>query len=437
MMKPLNTIKANLFRILLSVFFAVLIILGNIIISIIPEAGQSVFGQGKIYQNEMEVKNRISFLVSEIINENDYDDCQNNVKELKTHSLRKTIPHWISILEKTQIYELKKDIIEYIAPVNDKRVIVPFAKQLSSPFHNVRKSAAIALQRNASDRIYPFILRLTSSSNPVYKIYFIEAMNYLYDTRFYHLLTNMLKDPNKSIRIYVLKCLRANRLNEAINMIRNLALYDSNDEVKENAIELIGYLRDRGSQHVLFRTLNYGNRNVRLITVQSLNKIGLHNAAVPLSNRLNVENDNTIKDRILESLIKLRKGGNISGLKRILFNDQNEDLKIKAAYTMGLIRENRVISALIRGSNDSSFKVRAEIANSLGNYKAGGIIEQLISLIRYDKKRYVKSAAIYSLKRINNRKSAVPLFDVYSKEKDPVIKELLRQVIRNFMKRNL
>ena len=386
--------------------------------------------------NQIDRKKRINEL-TQILIEEDFDDCQNELGELKRYPMRKVIPNWISILEKSESFELKKVIIDYLAPSRDGRLIIPFAKQLTSSFHAVRKSAAVALQKNASDRIYPYILNMSSSSNPVYKIYFIEAMNFVYDRRFYYMLTGMLKDPNKSIRIYVLNCIKINQITEAMNMVRNIALYDSNDEVKIAAIDLIGQLKDRGSQHVLFRTLNFNNRAVRLMTVKSLNKIAMTNSATHLSNRLVKESDHSIKDLIIDTLIKIRKSGNISGLKRILLHDDNVDLKIKAAYALGYIRDKRGISVLIDSSGDESYKVRAEVAHSLGSFQNRAVTQKLLFIIKNDKKRYVRTAAIYSIEKINDRKSTLKLFDVFSNEKDIIVKELLRKLVRKNIRRHI
>ena len=357
--------------------------------------------------------------------------------ELKTIPADAMLPVWFSILEKTQSPRMKREIIEHLSRLHDKRIIIPLAKELSNPHNDVRKSAAFSLKNNNDDRIYPYILSLATSPNPVFRIYFIEAMNYLYDRRFYEMLINLLKDPNKSVRIYVLNCLRSNNLNESLPLIRNIALYDSNDEVKINAIDAIGHFRDTNSQYVLLKTINENNRDVRLATARTLHKLSLANSAYPLSQRLSVETEEDIKDMILEALIRVRNGGNITGLSRILISDTSENLRIKAAFALGVIRDQRAISILLQGLDDSSYRVRAEAANSLGLYKNPAVIAKLTDVVAKDHESYVRSAALYSLKRINERKSAVQLFDIYAKEQDPLFKELLRGVIREFMSRYL
>jgi len=47
----------------------------------------------------------------------------------------------------------------------------------------------------------------------------------------------------------------------------------------------------------------------------------------------------------------------------------------------------------------------------------------------------VRSAALYALKKINDRKSVIPLFDIYSTEKDPVFREQMRSVIRSYLEK--
>jgi HEAT repeat protein len=375
-------------------------------------------------------------LSREIVSD-DEEDSLKAVRQLKTHAGEDMLPLWVHLLEKAELARTKIEIIEHLSVAYDRRLVVPLAKELSSPYGDVRRSAARVLKNYSDDRIYPYILSLSSSPNPVYRIYFIEAMNFLYDRRFYDLLIGMSRDANKSVRIYVLNCLRSNNLTESVPIVRNMALGDANDEVKANAIDVIGHFQDRGALYVLLKTLNEPNRDIRLITAKTLLRLNMANAAMPLSQRLMVETENDVKDMIMESLIRVKNAGNISGLARVLHSDGNDALRIKSAFALGAVREMRAVPVLLQGAGDRSFKVRAEVANSLGMYKSAESIAQLLEMTEKDDDIYVRSAALYSLKRINDRKSAVSLFDIYSRERDTVFRELLRTVIRDFMNRYL
>jgi len=52
-----------------------------------------------------------------------------------------------------------------------------------------------------------------------------------------------------------------------------------------------------------------------------------------------------------------------------------------------------------------------------------------------EKSLYVRLAALYSLSKIGDRSSMLPLFDQYAVETDPVFREKLRFAVRGFMAR--
>jgi len=291
----------------------------------------------------------------------------------------------------------------------------------------------MVLQKNGDDRVYPGILFMATSNNPVYRMYALEAMNYLYDRRFYQILVSLLDDDNKSVRIYALKCIYNNQLKQALYLIRKSALNDGDDEVRVNAIEILGKFRDTGSLYVLLKTLSDNNRAVRYESALSLYKLRSVNSAYSISARLFNERDAEIKSVIIDTLVAVRKVGDVRGLKGVLLNDSNLRLKIKAAYAFGVIKDDRHVRILVRGLKDRDFRVRAEVCNSLGNYKLKSVVVRLLGVVKNDSVLYVRSAALYSLKRINNRAAILPLFDLYSEEADPVFRELLRQVLRRFI----
>ncbi|MFC1671073.1 HEAT repeat domain-containing protein [Spirochaetota bacterium] len=354
---------------------------------------------------------------------------------LKIYSKNEIITTWLKILEKTTDYKLKKRVINYISDLNDMRMIVPLAEQLKSPFYEVRKAAAIVLEKRGNDRIYPIIMGLAESPNPVHKIYSLEAMLYLYDKRFYPLLKNLLNEKNKSIRIYALKCILKNKLKDSIYMVRNIALSDDNNEVRVKAIETIGGFKDGKSLYVLLKTLRDIDKNIRYTTVKTLHSLNNKNSAYALSNQLYVEGVDNIKDLIIETLIRLKKQGDIKGLRKILLNDENPLLRIKSAYALGYLKEDRGISVLVKGLEDRDFRVRAEICYSLRNYKSRLVLQTLLETIRNDRKRYVRSSALYTIKKFNDKKAVIPLFDQFSMEKDPVFREILREILYWYIKK--
>ncbi len=340
----------------------------------------------------------------------------------------------VEILKKTRSPEMKIQVIEYLSGFNDRRVSLPVAAELKNPKIEVREAAAKALT-HADDRIYPVVLEMAESDNPALKLYALQAFNHIYDRRFYQIVLDFLADRNKSVRIYALICIRTNGLNQAITKIRSAALNDDNDEVRIEAIKTIGAFTDKNSLYVLYETLNDKNRDIRLESVIAIESIKEKRSSYPLSDRLLKENDDEIKKQIIGTLVVFNKAGNIRGLKKVLLEDGSAQLRIEAAYAIGSIRDNNGIPVLVDALKDGDYRVRAEASASLGNFKNKRTASDLLDVVVNDKDRYVRSAALYALKKINDRKTVLPLYDLYALEQDPVFKEQLRGVIRFFIER--
>lgn len=376
-------------------------------------------------------------IVRAIIRGSNDSDRAIYIKTLKLYSRDNTILYWFDILKETGSFPLKIEIIEYLGSLDDRRIVLPVAHQLGSRFSAVRKAAGKVLLKNGDDRIYPVILQMAGDENPVKRIYALEAMQVLYDMRFYNMITELTEDPVKSVRIYALKCIEKNNLKKAAYLVRKAAVKDSDREVRIAAIKIIGNLRDIGSNFVLIKSLSDKDRDIRHVAIQALYKLRYAGAAFSLSSQLIKETDIEIKYLILETMLRIKKTGNINAVKKILAQDKNFRLRILSAHVLGKVTKENHIALLLQYSDDKDYRVRAEIANSLGNYRSKKSIDGLFMLINGDSSRYVRSAALYSVFRINDRNSILPLFDRFSVETDPVFREQLRRILRQMIDRRV
>lgn len=374
-------------------------------------------------------------LIDSIMEEPDAAKRQDLVKKLRAFPAEEVGSRWLVLLDGAVRVSTTVRIIDGMSEFMDRRFVQPLARHLISPHYAIRKSAARALKKTGDDRLYPVILGMVNSRNPVHRIYFIEAMNYLYDNRFYPSLTGLLRDDNKSIRIYVLNCLKENKITESLGQIRNAALSDRNDEVRIAAIEALGVMRDGNALGVLHSTLNDKNRDVRCESAKSIGRINSMASVNPLSLRLLTEDDNEIKELLLETLAGLNRVGDVRGLEKVLRTDRNQGLRVKSAYVLGFSASQQAFAALREGLKDADFRVRAEVCNSLGNFRNRQAIAVLFEVLEKEDQVYVKSAALYSIKRINDRSSLMGFFDFYNRERDPIFHEMLRNAIREYIKR--
>jgi HEAT repeat protein len=377
----------------------------------------------------------ITGLINRILDETDEAKRQEQMKKLRAYPADDVIPCWVDQLKGAIRVSTTVHVIDLMAEFGDKRLVMPLANRLVSPHYAIRKSAARALKKFGDDRLYPVILKMVNSDVPVHRIYFIEAMNYLYDQRFYLSMTGLMREDNKSIRIYVINCFKENRVTESLGLIRGAAMSDKNDEVRIAAIDAIGAMRDGNGLNVLHVTLNDKNRDVRCESAKSIGLIDSIASVNPLCIRLMSEEDNEIKEIMIETLASLKRAGDVRGLERIMLNDGNLSLRIKAAYILGFSGSQQAFSVLVQALKDQDYRVRGEVCNSLGYYRNRQSLASLYDVMEREKELYVKSAALYSVKRINDKTSLMELFDLFTKETDPIFSELLRDAIREYIKR--
>jgi HEAT repeat protein len=387
----------------------------------------------------------LPYISSAILSDNIHSKKEILTKVLKFYPQRDTAAYCADILNKTNSFLIKKEIIDYISSSLDNKLISLVIRELQNPFFTVRESAILALKKIGNDKVFPYILNMMESSDPVQRVYALEAIFYLYDLRFYNQLINMLKDENKSIRYFVMKCIEANKLREALPTVRNTALNDSSWEVRVKAIQILETLMDKDSLYVLLNCLKDSEREVRYYTAKALNKLLFKASAYSISLGLFAEQDDEIKEMLINTLIAINDAGGYKGLRKVLLSDPNYRMKVIASYALGQIRYNWSFPVLLEGKNDSSKEVRAEICNSLGYYFDKNIIRELIDIMNEDPEMYVRSAALFSIRRIGAKSGAgsrnglimpvIPsLFDAYSVEQNPVFKEQIRIVLKEIMK---
>ncbi len=388
-----------------------------------------------LFSAERNFKKEINGIIDGILDADSAGSRQELIKTLRTYPPDLVGACWREVLDRAWRASRIAHVIDVMSEFNDKSFVLPVANHLISPHSPVRKSAALALKKIGDDRLFPVILKMAASSVPVHRIYFIEAMNYLYDQRFYIFLANMLRDDNKSIRIYIINCFRENRILESLGLIRNVALYDKNDEVRIVAIEALGILRDGNSVNIFHVTLNDRSREIRCESAKSIYAINSAVSINPVSSRLLVEDDNEIKDLLIETLLGLKRTGDTRGLERILTGDASAVLRIKSACVLGFSANMSSQTALQQALKDQDYRVRAEACNSLGYFRNRQALAGLMEVLGRDEPAYVKSSALYAIRRINDKSSLIGLFDLYCRETDPVFREMLHDAIREYIKK--
>ncbi len=340
-----------------------------------------------------------------------------------------TLDAWISILNDTPSFLVKKDAIAFLAGQGSREIVPPLMEQIKSPFHTLRNAAILSLKKFRDDRVYAYILNLAASEDPVYKVYSLEAIYHLYDSRLYNFLIDQLKDDNKSIRYYALLCLEKNEFAKSINHIHRLALNDKSTEVRVKAIEILGSGKAGNPLPVFLQCVADEQRDIRFATVRAIQKKKYSTTSNLLSNQLFRETEEDIKVLLMDTLIDFKDGGGYKGLSNVLLKDSNPALRTQAAYSIGAIKNLQGLPYLISALKDGDPRVKAEVCGSLRYFKENRVLQSLMEVIHDDTDLYVRTAALYSLKTIKMRNSLLPLFNAFTEEKDGIFRELLRLTV--------
>ncbi|MDR3237358.1 MAG: HEAT repeat domain-containing protein, partial [Spirochaetia bacterium] len=135
----------------------------------------------------------------------DYSNRTVHINALKLYPFTESLKWWIEILQETDSSMMKIEIMNYITESGHRSIVMPIVEELRNNFFIVRQEAARILRGKSNDRVYPVILSMMNDPNPAVRIYAIDAMNYLYDSRFNNELINMIYDSDAGVRIRVIK----------------------------------------------------------------------------------------------------------------------------------------------------------------------------------------------------------------------------------------
>jgi HEAT repeat protein len=377
-------------------------------------------------------------LKEEFLDDDDEDARVGIITALKEYPVPEQTALWIEFLRTAKDKKTEIALIEFLSGSKTASFTIPIAEKLLVPRSEVREKAAMVLKKYGDDRMFPVILSLGQSKNTIDRIYFLEALNHLYDVRFQKLAISMLDDENKSVRIYAIKCVNNNEVKEALPSLRRLTAKDDNNETRKMGIESLVSFKDTQSGSMLIGILKDQSGEMRIEAVKALKELKYYSAAAPISEMLTREENTEIKYAALDTLISFKKAGNTKGLAHIIKKDPDSKMRIKAVYTLGVVgEESSTLEVLKEAALDEDYRVRGEACNAMGSLKKGSASEILLNQIKTDKSRYVRSAALYSIVKINDSKNIIKLFDIYSNEEDRVFKEILRGIIRNSLNKHI
>lgn len=375
-------------------------------------------------------------LQKEYLDDDDDDVRIRIITALKEYPVLKYSTLWLDILKSSKSKTTELELIDFLSRSKIFIFTIPIAEKLLVPRSEVREKAAVMLKKYGDDRMFTVILSLSKSKNPIDRIYFLEALNYLYDIRFQKAVISMLEDENKSVRIYAIKCVNNNQVKEALPALRKLTEKDDNNETRKMGMNSLVSFKDTGSGPMLAKILKDESGEMRIEAVKAIRELKYYAAAPSLSEMLLKEKDPEIKQAVLDTLISFKKTGNLKGLAYIIKNDPDVRMRIKAVFAIGETgHESGSLDILKEALLDKDYRVRGEACSTMASIKKGDPSEILLEQIKKDRSRYVRTAALYSIVKISGSKNLLKLFDIYSTEEDMVFKEILRSILKNNLKK--
>lgn len=347
----------------------------------------------------------------------------------REYPIDKTSDHWKNILKESRESALKIEIIKFFASLNDRQYISDIANQLDNPDFRVREAACLELKKIRNDIAFVKVFRMSTSENPVMRLYAAQSLIYLYDRRFDPYIIQMMNDQNKSVRMILLKVIEKHNFEKLGFLIKQAAQNDPNYEIRKESLEIFIRNNDKSSLYIFPRLLKDSNSEVRYSAIKGISHFYYVSMSYTLSKLLIDEKSDKNKNIILNTLIKFKNAGYYEGISSIVHKDRNPYLRRKAVFAAALIKGHTAENILIYALNDENYLVRAEAAAGLRNYNSKKSRQALIKILEKDKVQFVRTAALNSLIKINDKNTINNLYDIALEEKNPFMKRLIKKGI--------
>ena len=125
-----------------------------------------------------------------------------------------------------------------------------------------------------------------------------------------------------------------------------------------------------------------------------------------------------VRAHAAETLGELRNRSAVNPLIAAL-SDSEPRVRTQAAYALSVIRDHRAADPLVRALQDSSPEVRAAAAEALGQLGDRGVVDLLIAALK-DSNGRVRSSAAFALGQIKDDRAVDPLISVLHDSDDGV-----------------
>ncbi len=346
------------------------------------------------------------------------------------YPFEKSRKYWDDLMITDGPADFQIKVIRKYSTFESRDIIYLLSEKIESPHFSVREAACVELEKIRNDRTFSKVFAMALSENPVKRLYASQALFYLYDSRFVSVIGDMMKDKNKSVRLYTLRIIRKFTIENSYGFVKEAAQNDENSEVMAEAMRTMIATKNNTAMYVFTKNLADESIEVRQAAAEGILFFSYTNGIYAVAKQLEMETDDEVKNILIDIHLKIKNGGGFKGLQKIIESEPNSYLRIKTAYILGVIGGQSAESLLMLACADADFRVRAEAAAALSDFKSKDTVNCLIELVRNDNNLYVRTAAVYSLQSMKNKNILPDLNDMLLKEKNIIMKKILNTCIQ-------
>jgi HEAT repeat protein len=328
-------------------------------------------------------------------------------------------------------------ILKQILIKKDKRLFYSVVDLITCRSMRVREHAFRILDVFKDDRALPYILELGNSEKPLNKYYYLEALNYIHDERAALHVARLLNDPSPAIRSESIVVIEKLNLKDSMNNATQMAIVDTNYEVRKFAVVYIQRQKLKNKSHILQKSIRDKNPEVREATVDTMSSFKDPAFSRNLSDAMETESQSHLRLKMIEGLLSLNNHGGGNGLSVALKDDRSIEVRSRAAFAIGKLKALKVIPDLITSLNrEKIVDVKIEAVRSLGVLKEKTAVTTILNRLEDRAESTVlKSEMLATLDLIDDPKVMPVIFDMLETENFAEIKSGMRNLLRTMLYR--
>lgn len=242
----------------------------------------------------------------------------------------------------------------------------------------VRRRAAVKLSGLRSREAVPSLIEALEDEDFGVRTNAADALGNLRDKRAVKPLIKILKDKNNSVRISAVVALGFIRAKEAVKPVIDVLLKDSNIGVRISAAQVLGVLGDKNAIKPLINALFQKDTRIRAQAARSLGRLKAAEAAGPLADIAEDEEEKSIRNYAIESLGEIKTAESLKTLKKLL-KSKHLEIAVNAAASLGKLGENKGLNIALEGigADDVMVRRRAVMAISYIGLKNKAVVKAI------------------------------------------------------------